>query len=120
MPRPKIRYGVLPYADNTEYVTLRKVNGSTGATTDYADVLAKAKMVSETVIDPAGVQTVVQRTTWHLDVRSLQSHNSTLVPDRDDRIVSTSDVWSGTYVIFSVNTEAIGTRYRCETQKLLS
>lgn len=118
MPRPKIDYDVLPYVDNTEQVTLRKVNGSTGATTDYDSILALPQAITETVIDPSGVQTVVKRTEWVLRAKDLVSHSSTLVPDRDDRIISTSDVWSGTYVIFNANPEVVGSQYRCFTQKV--
>jgi len=120
MARPKINYDVLPYVDNTEHVTLRKVNALTGTTTDYDSVLALPNAISETIIDPSGVQTVVQRTDWLLRTKDLQAHSATLLPDRDDRIVSTSDVWSGTYVIFSVNQEVVGSQYRCQTQKLIS
>lgn len=110
-------FAVIPEA-LCEDVTLRKVNQLTSATTDHAGIRAFPRAIVETVITPEGVQMVVERMTWHLRASDLASG---VRPDRGDKLVSVSEVYSGTYSLVAANLESFGKRWRCESgQKLTS
>jgi cystathionine beta-lyase/cystathionine gamma-synthase len=95
----------------TVSVVRRSAAGETESTDAAVTALPRALSWA-----PAGVggtaQMVPNEVRWHLRASTVSR------PRRGDRVVSTSDVYAGTYVITSVAAETFGTRYRCETQRV--
>lgn len=95
--------------DRTEEVTFVRVTPD-GGETSYTKVKGLRRAIHGAAVTMGQAQVIPDKATWHLDIATLE-----VIPRRSDKIVSEG---SGTWVVQNDNTETLGTRYRCECQKL--
>lgn len=102
--------------DLVEDVTLTKVDPDGTQSASYPCVGIPEPTIAGNPVDVGGVQMTPQTVSWHLKSADLPPGVS---PERGDRIVSTSDSYSGVWVVMSSDNVRDGLQAVCRTQKLL-